>query len=536
MAFFRRRVALFRRAPIPLLAIAAGTAGCIHSSAPVDSAGLAQRVTAQTLQTPNAVAQPQIAPDRVPEVKPGAPAASPLPGEDPLTLDQAKELADRVNPQLNRTRETVSRAAADERVVFADFLPSVSLSHEFDAVTSSTGFVGVKDGRRFVQLPIRGYGPGTQDFQVLDLELRYTVFQFGKRLARHDQAVLRWEIARLQTERARQAVGFDVSARYAEALEAYATRAVAERTVERAAEILRDAANLEKSGVLTREDVLRAEVQVADARQSLTTAKSGVHIALAALNRAIGITIGFPTRVTEAALPIATPQAPAPEPRPFGLALEECLDFAVRSRPELAVVQKAIQASARGVDSARADYLPTIGTRATGSVVDGVDVQNSVVLNAGIYVKWDIYTGGKRAGVVAAAQSDVRAAVAEAQQICDTIAFEVHVAFSNIVDARDRIVQTRTATEQARETLRLVQARYNRGDAKPTDVVDAQTALTRAEQNANNARYAYLIALARMEFATGVPLSTLLSATPAPAPPAVLPKQPPAVEGKGPPG
>lgn len=520
MAVFRR--AMRRPVPMGLVATALTALGCIRSTAPVDSVGLSQRVTSAA-PAPNPL---PIAPSSPQETK-ALPLPS-LPSEGPLTFEMAKSLAERVNPQLNRVRESVSRATADERIVFAEFLPSVSLSHEFDYSTTQAGFVGVKDGRRFVQLPVRGFGPGAQDFQALDLELRYTVFEFGKRLARHDQAVLRLDIARLQTERARQAVGFDVSVRYAEVLEAHAARAVAERTVERAEAVLKDAVNLENRGVLTREDVLRAEVQVADARQALTTAQSGVRISFAALNRAIGIPVGSPTRVTEAALPVTTPD---PASKSFGLVLEECLDRAVRNRPELIVVQKAIQASSRGVDAARAEYLPTFGTRATGSVVEGVAVQNAAVFDAGIFMKWDLYTGGRRNGVVLAAQSDVRAAVAEAQQICDTIAFEVHVAFSNIVDARERIVQTQKATVQARETLRLVQARYNRGDAKPTDVVDAQTALTRAEQNANNARYAYLIALARMEFATGSPLSTLLSDPP--AAPASPPERPGGVGWKG---
>lgn len=522
----RRRV-MPHFARIILLVITLAGTGCIRSPAPVDAEGMARRITNPV---PVATTSPPTpTPYRGP-VEKSTPVALPLPGGGPLTLEEAKELADRVNPQLNRVRETVNRAAAEERIVFADFLPSVGFSYEFDDVTSRTGFVGVKEGRRFVQLPVRGLGPGAQDYEVLDLELRYTVYQFGKRVARHDQAMLRWDITRLQTERARQSVGFDVSVRYVEVLEAYAARTVAEQTVERAEAVLKDAVNLEKRGVLTREDVLRAEVQVADARQALTTARSAVHIAFAALNRAIGITVGFPTRVTEVAvaLPGALPPVPGPTPtlasRAFGLGLEECLDLAVRNRPELAVVQKAIMASARGVDATRADFLPTFGTRATGSVVEGVDVQNSIVFNAGIFMKWDLYTGGRREGALRAAESDVRAAVAEAQQICDTIAFEVHVAYWNIVEARERISQTRTAVEQARETLRLVQARYNRGDAKPTDVVDAQTALTRAEQNANNARYGYLIALARMEFATGVPLPALLACSPAPSLPLERPR------------
>lgn len=520
---------------IALLFATAG-GGCLRSAAPADPIALAGRVTAHAPEPP---APPRPAEPK-PDAQPGPPAPV-VPGPEPVTLDEARALAERVNPQLNRVREAVNRAAAEERIVFADFLPSLGFSHEFDGVTSRTGFAGIKPGRRFPQLPVRGVGPGAQDYEILDLELRYTVFQFGKRLARHDQAVLRWDIARLQTERARQSVGFDVSVRYAEVLEAYAAREVAERTVERAEAVLRDAVNLEKRGVLTREDVLRAEVQLADARQALTSTRSAVTVTHAALNRAIGIPVGHPTRVTEAGLPVELPGAAAtapPPPAEFTLELEQCLDLAVKNRPEFVVVQKAIHTAVRGVDATRADYLPTFGTRVTGSVVDGVGVQNATVLNSGIFLQWDFFAGGRRVGAVLAAESDVRAAAAEAQQVCDTIAFEVHVAFANIEDASERIRQTRKAAEQARETLRLVQARYNRGDAKPTDVVDAQTALTRAEQNANDARYAYLIALARMEFATAVPLSALLRAAgldALPPPRLVLPPQGAGgVGGKGP--
>jgi outer membrane protein TolC len=93
--------------------------------------------------------------------------------------------------------------------------------------------------------------------------------------------------------------------------------------------------------------------------------------------------------------------------------------------------------------------------------------------------------------------------MAQGQQVCDTIAYETHVAYRNIENAIGRLKQSRTAVGQATETLRLVRNRYERGDAKPIDIVDAETALIRAEQNVNSARYDLLIALARMRFATG---------------------------------
>ena len=53
-------------------------------------------------------------------------------------------------------------------------------------------------------------------------------------------------------------------------------------------------------------------------------------------------------------------------------------------------------------------------------------------------------------------------------------------------------------------TYRLVQLRLREGAATPTEIADAQASLTRAQQNYLNARYNYLIAMDRLEYAMGV--------------------------------
>ena len=63
--------------------------------------------------------------------------------------------------------------------------------------------------------------------------------------------------------------------------------------------------------------------------------------------------------------------------------------------------------------------------------------------------------------------------------------------------------------EQARENYRLVRARAAEGDAIPSEITDASTALTRAEQNSFNSVYDYLTAIARLEFVMGVSPSPL---------------------------
>ncbi len=59
-------------------------------------------------------------------------------------------------------------------------------------------------------------------------------------------------------------------------------------------------------------------------------------------------------------------------------------------------------------------------------------------------------------------------------------------------------------SSRSHENYRLVQLRLREGAATPTEIADAQASLTRAEQNYANARYSYLIALARLEYAMGV--------------------------------
>jgi len=79
----------------------------------------------------------------------------------------------------------------------------------------------------------------------------------------------------------------------------------------------------------------------------------------------------------------------------------------------------------------------------------------------------------------------------------------VNLAYRGVAASRERIDLTKVAVEQARENLRLVRVKYRNGNATPTDIVDAETALTRTQQRYDRAGYAYLAALARLCYTIG---------------------------------
>jgi outer membrane protein TolC len=121
-----------------------------------------------------------------------------------------------------------------------------------------------------------------------------------------------------------------------------------------------------------------------------------------------------------------------------------------------------------------------------------------------IKLEWGLFEGGKRVAELRIADSKIRAAMAQAESIADTIAFEVTEAYRNMITARLAIERSRPAVAQAEENHRLVRARAKVGDATSAEITDAESTLTRAQQAYLNSIHDYLIALVRLQYAMGV--------------------------------
>ncbi len=159
------------------------------------------------------------------------------------------------------------------------------------------------------------------------------------------------------------------------------------------------------------------------------------------------------------------------------------------------------------------------------AALDGTNVLTGWQEGAGLHLDVPLFTGGLLKGNLRAAEGEVAAAVADAQTILDRISLEVSQAVYSEDAAEKRLELARPAVAQAQENLREVRIRYRNGNAFPTDIVDAETALTRAQERYNSALYTFLFALARLDYAMGRQQGTILRQTnlPAGAPGAVSP-------------
>lgn len=468
----------------------------IHPPVDIETVGRAGRVNAP-VSVP--LRLPENAPVSLPENRdveenrgidaPRAPEPIEESFANALTLSEAIDLAYQNNPRLRVAQEAMEQARGGRQAAFAPFLPTVIGSYRYVASPSELeGFAGSD-----VPFVVNFGSNGVQEFQLTELRLQWTVWDFGRTPGRYQQASLRTEIAGLQYDRARQTIAFDVTAAYFRVLQARATRTIEEQAERRAEAFLKDTKNLFERGVVDRNDVLRADVQLAEVRQALVSARSAEAVALASLNLAMGLNVNRSPDVAEQA------QEPA-----FDLPLAECLQLAADNRREFDVAQKSIGIAEQGVRTVKADFLPRVFVRGVASFIEASGAGDQNVQVGGFHIETNLYDGGRRRGELRAARSSMRASTATAQQICDTIAFEVNQSFRAVEDARERIALTKTALVQARENLRLLLNKYRAGAATPTDVIDGETTLTRAQQNALAALYDYQTALARLAYAMGL--------------------------------
>jgi outer membrane protein TolC len=443
--------------------------------------------------------------------RPVATAADPNPDDSeldaiiaagrPLNLPEAIGLAFSHQPRLRAQLESIAQARGRQEVVGSIFLPTAGVSGSAGGYEVNAGgnaaLNGLKVPSGFTFLPSTGVLPigfniGS-GYELVDFKLQWLITDFGRRLGRYEQARLAVDVAQLQTDRAFQTVSNEVSVAYYDVLKAQAFRATAQDATRRAEEQLGDARKLESEGAVERETVLRAEVLRAEARQQLHSAVEAEFVAMAGLNLAIGLRCGEPIRVAE------------PEGLPsFDLTLADCLQAAIRDRREFRVAKRMVEISQAGTRVARAEFAPKV--MAGGNLINIRQNSNSGygdIAIGFIRVEWELFEGGRRSAERRIADSRLREAVAQVESIADTIAFQVNEAYRRMNAARLGIEDARPAVEQATENYRLVRLRAAEGSATPTEITDAQASLTRAQQNDQNARYAYLTAIARLEYVMG---------------------------------
>ncbi len=266
------------------------------------------------------------------------------------------------------------------------------------------------------------------------------------------------------------------------------------------------------AGTVPRFNVLRAEVELANAKPRLIRARNALRIAKNNLAVLLGFNI---PKGTDQDIPLQTSEKMAAEP--LDLKLADAINRGLGQRPELGALRTAGKLRGEEVRQAKGDYFPQLSGTA------GYGWQNRTFVrdldrelhgwNVGLVLSWDIWDAGLTKGRVAAARAREQRARIDVDDTVRRIELEVRTAFSNFAEARDVLESQARVIEQAEEALRLANARSEAGTGTQLDVLSAQTALTETRTTYSVALHDHNVARARLERAVGDGVHLLPTAT-----------------------
>lgn len=343
----------------------------------------------------------------------------------------------------------------------------------------------------------------TQDWTIA-IQARQTLYAGGSVKAALDaQTVLR-EAALLDLRLVINNALLDVRTRFYDVLLAREQIQVQEENVKLFREQLQNARNRFEAGSVSNFEVLRAEVELANAMPRLIRARNSFRTSIDQLRQSLGYINTSPENVRRTPEFVGTLDF-----TPTSYDLQTALNLARTNRPELLRYAKLVQAQERNIDFARAGYRPSVDL--VGSYGLYKDNRSNSFDDSrdgwrvGVQSSWAIFDGRATAGRVAQARSQYRQAELLLKEQTLAVEVEVRSALSSLQEAAELAEAAVKVVGQAEESLRLANARYSAGSATQLDVLTAQVSLTEARDNQLQANYSYNVALANLRRALGEP-------------------------------
>jgi len=303
------------------------------------------------------------------------------------------------------------------------------------------------------------------------------------------------DAARADQARARLDTAQRAAEAYIRLLQARAVASVADKSVAQVDAQLQRAQVQERAGALGQVDVLRLTSARDSARQGQLRARTTVTIATGAL----ALSLDLPT---DAALDVVD-DLPDP-PVPMTWSEREVAAVASKERPELTGARERQAQAQANISVTRAQILPNIMATAVYQHTEGQ--ATFVPKNAwfvGGTLSWDLWDWGKISSGVKEARHRANQASLAARTLQDQIVFEAQRRLLEARTAYETLAVARSALQASEEAYRIQSVRFGAGAATTTDVLDAETDVSRARSGYAQARYDYYLTQAALARAVG---------------------------------
>jgi len=417
----------------------------------------------------------------------------------PLSLEEAVAAGLERSPGLRASRAALESRAAAAREISAARLPALKMGGGYTRLSEVPDFQ--------VTLPIAPEPITVSRSYFNNLSLRLGVQQpvfTGLRLEAGERSARMLEAAAGQDlEKDRAEFVYAVKSAYWGLARAREFEKVIDENIRQVAEHLKDVRAFFGQGLLTKNEVLRAELELSNAEMMRIDARNAAEVALTALDSLIGLPLATDVELTTSAESQASRiPADAAEPAPA--------DEALALRPELKAADLRIKASEWGVKAARSGYYPQVFLagnyyylRPNPRYLPTLDKFKGT-WDVGVSVSFDLWDWGQTRSRAEQARAQLAQAQSARRLLEDQATLELTQCRLAVSRAKEKVRVAGQAVGLAEENFRVSRERFRQGVALSADVLDAELALLEARMNRTQADIDLVLAQARLEKAMGL--------------------------------
>jgi len=412
------------------------------------------------------------------------PSAAFAGGEDVYTLKRSISEAIEKNWTLKSKQERIVQARQVKKQARAEFLPKFSTTYGYTRLNEPTTFGGT---------PIT-----TQDNYQWKGTVSQPVFTGYALVSAYELSKLGIDQSKLQADLEKLDLALRVKQEYFGILQAEKALDVTKKAVTSLKSNVKVARSFYDVGMIPVNDLLKAEVDLANAEQNLVKARRDLRLARSSFNTVLARPINAHVSVED----ILTY-------KPVEKKFDEYLKKAVANRPALKAIDVSLKQTDQQVRLTKSRLYPEVALtydyirEGDDPDVDGSSYHDSSRWEVTAGLTWTFWEWGKTYYSVKEIESLKNELIQTRSSLLDNITLEVKEAFLTIEEAEAAIPTAEKALEQGEENLRVNEQRYKAQVTTITEVLDAQTQLTRARTNYYNALYAHHLAKARLMRAIG---------------------------------
>jgi outer membrane protein len=406
-----------------------------------------------------------------------------------LTLRDAVQLALHENPQVQVANLNVAQSQEDQAIARAGLLPQANFqAYEHTQRLAVAPLFGLQ---HIPSLPLPGHlGPYQVDYAGPNFSAPLFDLTLWRRWQASKEGV---STSRAQNQGVREQISMLVVSQYLGSLRAAADVKAAQSRVDLAQALYDQAADMQKNGVGTGIDTLRANVELQNERQRLIEGQTQLETSLYGLAQLMNVD---PKRAIELTDQVSFFDTPTIE-------VDRSLEAAYSNRPEMQALlhaQRQVEFEKRQAAESRYPTLSFDGFWSEQGLTPDTAIP---AYTYGFTLNVPLFTGGRIGAQRAKADLELRKVSQQEQEQRNEIALQVKTAIAQMAAARNEVDVANQAVGLAHEEVTQARDRFQAGVANNIEVITAQDALARANDNQIVALYRYNQSRADLARATG---------------------------------